>query len=64
MSDYENKYDYENEYEVTIKTITTYTFKTMADDDLYALAEAFEKRFAWQLEDEGSYKVSVKKVEQ
>ena len=53
--------DYENEYVVTIKTVATYTFKTRADEDLYAIAEAFESRYAWRLKDEDAYEVSVSK---
>lgn len=54
--------DYENEYVVTIKTVATYTFKTRADEDLYAIAEAFENRYAWQMKDEDAYEVSVKEA--
>lgn len=54
--------DYENQYVVTIKTVATYTFKTRADEDLYAIAEAFENRYAWQLKNEDAYEVIVKKV--
>lgn len=54
--------DYENEYVVTIKTVATYTFKTRADDDLYAIAETFENRHAWEWVSNDAYEVSVEEV--
>ena len=56
--------EYEDEYEVTIVTKATYTYRVRADDSLYAIAETFENRHAWEWESNDGYEVSVKKVKQ
>lgn len=53
-----------SKYRVTITTKATYTYETEADEDLMAIAEAFDHRYAWWREyDSDVYEVSAQEVD-
>ena len=53
-----------SKYRVTITTKETYTYETESDDEFYAIAEAFDRRYAWKWEnDVDAYEVSAEEVE-
>lgn len=52
-----------SKYVVTIECSEKFVCKTEADDEDYAIAEAFENRYAWRNSHEAdSFNVTVKKV--
>ena len=50
-----------SKYTVTIECLERFTYEIEADDENYAVAEAFENRYAWECECEAQeFNVSVR----
>lgn len=51
-----------NKYVVTIEYCEKFVYETEADDENYAIAEAFDHQYAWKnLYEANSFNVTVKK---